>query len=125
MVDGIEIFFEFVYEFGFVRGVYFFVEIDIDFKEVYFERIVFLGKKFVEVEFVVEDRFGVLVKISGFFGKYGINIFFNESEELFELGFVVIVVIVDVSGSRILFEEFKRVFMGLKEVKELILREVE
>lgn len=84
-----------------------------------------MGKKFVEVEFVVEDRFGVLVKISGFFGKYGINIFFNESEELFELGFVVIVVIVDVSGSRILFEEFKRVFMGLKEVKELILREVE
>lgn len=116
---------ELAYELGLVKGAYFLVEIDTDLKEAHLERIALPGKKLVEVELVVEDRPGVLAKVSGLFGKHGINILFNESEELSELGLAAIVAIMDVSGSRISLEELKRALMGLEEVKELTLREVE
>lgn len=124
--DGrVEIPLEFAYELGLVRGAYFLVEIDTDLKEAHMERIALPGKKLVEVELVVEDRPGVLAKVSGLFGKNGINILFNESEELDELGLAAIVAIVDVSGSRVSLKELEKSLMELEEVKELTLREVE
>ncbi|NJF24446.1 ACT domain-containing protein [Thermococcus sp. Bubb.Bath] len=124
--DGaVEIPLEFAYELGLVKGAYFLVEVDTNLKEAHMERIALPGKKLVEVELVVEDRPGVLARVSGLFGKHGINILFNESEELSELGLAAIVAIVDVSGSRIPLEELEKALTGLEEVRELTLREVE
>lgn len=113
------------YELGLVKGAYFLVEVDTDLKEAHLERVALPGKRLVEVELVVEDRPGVLAKVSGLFGRYGVNILFNESEELGELGLAAIVAIVDVSGSSVSLEELERALLGLEEVRELKMREVD
>ncbi|WP_010477324.1 ACT domain-containing protein [Thermococcus zilligii] len=113
------------YELGLVKGAYFLVEVDTDLKEAHLERVALPGKRLVEVELVVEDRPGVLAKVSGLFGRYGINILFNESEELNELGLAAIVAIIDVSGSRVSLEELERALLELGEVRELKMREVD
>lgn len=124
--DGkVELPLEFAYELGLVKGAYFLIEIDTDLKEAHLERVALPGKKLVEVELVVEDRPGVLAKVSGLFGRHGINILFNESEELGELGLSAIVAIVDVSGSTISLKELEKELMGVKEVKELKLHEID
>ncbi|MCD6524615.1 MAG: ACT domain-containing protein [Thermococcus sp.] len=124
--DGkLELPLELAYELGLVKGAYFLVEVDTDLKEAHLERVALPGKKLVEAELVVEDRPGVLSKVSGLLGKHGINILFSESEELVELGLSAIVTIVDVSGSRISLEELEKELMKVEEVKELKLREIE
>jgi len=124
--DGkLELPLELAYELGLVKGAYFLVEVDTDLKEAHLERVALPGKKLVEAELVVEDRPGVLAKVSGLLGKHGINILFSESEELVELGLSAIVTIVDVSGSRISLEELEKELMKVEEVKELKLREIE
>ncbi|AIU70080.1 hypothetical protein TEU_06925 [Thermococcus eurythermalis] len=124
--DGkLELPLELAYELGLVKGAYFLVEVDTDLKEAHLERVALPGKKLVEVELVVEDRPGVLSKVSGLLGKHGINILFSEGEELVELGLSAIVTIVDVSGSRISLEELEKGLMKVEEVKELKLREIE
>lgn len=124
--DGkLELPLELAYELGLVKGAYFLVEVDTDLKEAHLERVALPGKKLVEVELVVEDRPGVLSKVSGLLGKHGINILFSEGEELVELGLSAIVTIVDVSGSRISLEELEKGLMKVEEVKELKLRKIE
>ncbi|AJC70810.1 hypothetical protein X802_00330 [Thermococcus guaymasensis DSM 11113] len=124
--DGkLELPLELAYELGLVKGAYFLVEVDTDLKEAHLERVALPGKKLVEAELVVEDRPGVLAKVTGLLGKHGINILFSESEELVELGLSAIVTIVDVSGSRISLEELEKELMKVEEVKELKLREIE
>ncbi|AIF68859.1 hypothetical protein PAP_02135 [Palaeococcus pacificus DY20341] len=121
----VEIPLEYAYETGLVKDAYFLVEIDTDLKEIHLERIALPGKKLVEVEFVVEDKPGVLANVSGLFGKHKVNILFNESEELNEIGLAAIVAVVDMSKSNIPLEKLEKELLSIKEVKEITLRELE
>ncbi|AMM53785.1 ACT domain-containing protein [Pyrococcus kukulkanii] len=115
----LEIPLEFAYEIGLVEGAYFLVEVDTDLKEMHVERVALPGKKLVEVEVIVEDKPGVLAKVSGTLGRLGINILFNEAEELESLGLSAIVAIVDMSESNISFDDLKKELEKIKEVKEV------
>ncbi|AHL23298.1 ACT domain-containing protein [Thermococcus nautili] len=112
---------EYAYELGLLEGAYFLVEIDTDLKEVHLERIALPGKRLAEVELVVEDRPGVLAKISGLFGRHGVNILFSESEELSAIGLAGIVAVVDVSGVESL-DDLRSELEALPEVKEVLLK---
>ncbi|MFA4640278.1 ACT domain-containing protein [Pyrococcus kukulkanii] len=115
----LEIPLEFAYEIGLVEGAYFLVEVDTDLKEMHVERVALPGKKLVEVEVIVEDKPGALAKVSGTLGRLGINILFNEAEELESLGLSAIVAIVDMSESNISFDDLKKELEKIKEVKEV------
>ncbi|WP_297438541.1 ACT domain-containing protein [Thermococcus sp.] len=124
--DGkVELPFEYAHELGLVEGGYFLVEIDPGLKEAHLERIALPGKKLLEVELVVEDRPGVLAKVSGLFGRHGANILFSESEELKELDLAAIVAVLDVSKSRIPLEELERELLNEEGVREVSLKNVE
>ncbi len=124
--DGkVELPFEYTHELGLVKGAYFLVEIDTGSKEVHLERIALPGKRLLEVELVVEDRPGVLARVSGLFGRYGINILFSESEELKELDLAAIVAVLDVSNSRIPLEGLERELLKTDGVREVTLKNVE
>ncbi|HDZ36546.1 MAG TPA: ACT domain-containing protein [Thermococcus sp.] len=118
----VEIPLEYAYEVGLVRGSYFLLEIDTDLKELHLERVALPGKKLVEVELVVEDRPGVLAKISGLFGRQGANILFSEAEELEGIGLAGIVVVIDVSGMSGTLEELRGELESLDVVREVTLR---
>ncbi|AEH24319.1 ACT domain-containing protein [Pyrococcus yayanosii] len=107
------------YEVGLVKGAYFLVEADTDIKEMHIERIALPGKELVEIELVIEDKPGVLAKVSGALGRLGVNILFNEAEELETLGLSAFVAIVDVSGSKVTPEELEKVLGSIEEVKEV------
>ncbi|NJE05211.1 ACT domain-containing protein [Thermococcus sp. M36] len=121
----VEIPLDYAYELGLVEGAYFLLEIDTNLNEVHMERIALPGKKLVEVELIVEDKPGVLAKISGLFGKYGANILFSESEELEGIELAGIVAVIDVSGMSGTLEELRGELEVLKEVKEVVLRPLE
>ncbi|AHF80747.1 ACT domain-containing protein [Thermococcus paralvinellae] len=121
----IEIPLEFAYEIGLVKDSYFLIEIDTDLKEIHIERVALPGKKLVEIELVVEDKPGVLAKISGTLGRNKANILFSEAEELEGLGLAAIVAVVDVSGMKIDLEELKRELSEIEEVKEITLKVLE
>ncbi|AFK22579.1 ACT domain-containing protein [Pyrococcus sp. ST04] len=124
--DGkIEIPLEFAYELGLIKGAYFLVEVDTDIKEMHVERVALPGKKLVEIEMVVEDKPGVLAKVSGLLGRFGINILFNEAEELESLGLSAIVAIVDVSESKISTKELEDKLKEIEEVREVKVIELE
>ncbi|ASJ05150.1 MULTISPECIES: ACT domain-containing protein [Thermococcus] len=116
---------DYAYELGMVEGAYFLLEIDTDLNEVHMERIALPGKKLVEVELVVEDRPGVLARISGLFGKHGANILFSESEELSSIGLAGIVAVIDVSGMSGTLEELREELEALDVVREVVLRPLE
>lgn len=116
---------ELAYEVGLVKGAYFLVEIDTDIKELHVERVALPGKKLVEIELVVEDKPGVLAKIAGILGKNGINILFNEAEELESLGLSAIVAVVDVSGAKISLKDLESTLKEINEVKEVKIVEIE
>nr|CRL09161.1 predicted regulator of amino acid metabolism, containing ACT domain [unidentified prokaryotic organism] len=116
---------DYAYELGVVEGAYFLLEIDTDLNEVHMERIALPGKRLAEVELVVEDRPGVLAKISGVFGKHGANILFSEAEELEGIGLAGIVAVIDVSGMKGTIEELKGELESLGVVKEVSLRSLE
>ncbi|QDA32012.1 ACT domain-containing protein [Thermococcus indicus] len=116
---------DYAYELGVVEGAYFLLEIDTDLKEVHMERVALPGKKLVEVELVVEDRPGVLARISGLFGRHGVNILFSESEELGAIGLAGIVAVVDVSGMSTTLDGLKNELASLSEVKEVHLNPLE
>ena len=121
----VEIPLEYAYEIGLVQGSYFLLEIDTDLKELHLERIALPGKKLVEVELIVEDRPGVLAKISGLFGRHGANILFSEAEELSSIGLAGIVAVIDVSGMSGTLEELKGELESLDVVREIALRPLE
>ncbi len=121
----IEIPLEFAYEIGLVKDSYFLIEIDTDLKEVHIERVALPGKKLVEIELVVEDKPGVLAKISGTLGRNKANILFSEAEELEGIGLAAIVAVVDVSEMEICLEELKKELSEVKEVKEITLKTLE
>ncbi|NJE43399.1 ACT domain-containing protein [Thermococcus sp. GR6] len=121
----VEIPLDYAYELGLVEGAYFLLEIDTDLNEVHMERIALPGKKLVEVELIVDDKPGVLAKISGLFGKHGANILFSESEELEGIELAGIVAVIDVSGMSGTLEELRGELEALKEVKEVVLRPLE
>jgi len=121
----IEIPLEFAYEIGLVEGSYFLIEIDTDLKEVHIERVALPGKKLVEIELVVEDKPGVLAKISGTLGRNKVNILFSEAEELEGIGLAAIVAVVDVSEMEIGLEELKKELSEVEEVKEITLKTLE
>jgi predicted regulator of amino acid metabolism with ACT domain len=124
--DGkVELPFEYAHELGLVEGAYFLVEIDTGLKEAHLERIALPGKKLLEVELVVEDRPGVLARVSGLFGRHGANILFSESEELKELDLAAIVAVLDVSKSRVPLEELERELLKVEGVREVSLKNVE
>jgi acetolactate synthase small subunit len=116
---------DYAHELGVIEGAYFLLEIDTELKEIHMERIALPGKKLVEVELVVEDRPGVLARISGLFGKHGANILFSESEELSSLGLAGIVAVIDVSGMSGTLEELREELEALDVVKEVALRPLE
>ncbi|ASJ13097.1 ACT domain-containing protein [Thermococcus thioreducens] len=116
---------DYAYELGIVEGAYFLLEIDTDLNEVHMERIALPGKKLVEVELIVEDRPGVLAKISGLFGKHGANILFSEAEELEGIELAGIVAVIDVSGMSGTLEELGSELEGLDVVREVTLRPLE
>lgn len=113
---------DYAYELGLVEGAYFLLEIDTDLNEVHMERIALPGKKLVEVELIVEDKPGVLAKISGLFGKHRANILFSETEELEGIELGGIVAVIDVSEMIGTIEEIRRELEALREVKEVTLR---
>ncbi|RLF88137.1 hypothetical protein DRN82_06910 [Thermococci archaeon] len=115
----LEIPLEFAYEIGLVKGAYFLVEIDTNLKEMHIERVALPGKKLVEIEVIVEDKPRILAKVSETLGRLGINILFNEVEELESLGLSAIVAIVDISQSTISLDDLKRELEKIKEVKEV------
>ncbi|NJD98323.1 ACT domain-containing protein [Thermococcus sp. LS1] len=121
----VEIPLDYAYELGLVEGAYFLLEIDTDLNEVHMERIALPGKRLVEVELIVEDKPGVLAKISGLFGKHGANILFSESEELEGIELAGIVAVIDVSGMSGTLEGLRGELEVLKEVKEVVLRPLE
>jgi len=116
---------DYAYELGMVEGAYFLLEIDTDLNEVHMERIALPGKRLVEIELVVEDRPGVLAKISGLFGRHGANILFSEAEELSSIGLAGIVAVIDVSGMSGTLEELKGELESLDVVREIALRPLE
>ncbi|RLF95209.1 hypothetical protein DRN45_01665, partial [Thermococci archaeon] len=95
-------------ELGIVEGAYLLAEIDEKDKELSFERIALPGKDLVEINAVLEDKPGVLAKIASEFGKQNINILFNESDELEYGNLAALVVIVDISKSKISLEELEK-----------------
>ena len=121
----IEIPLDYAYDLGLVEGAYFLIEIDTDLKELHAERVALPGKKLVEVELVVEDRPGVLAKISGLMGKHGANILFSESEELSAIGLAGIVAVIDVSGMNGTVEGLIGELRALPEVREATFRSLE
>lgn len=121
----IEIPLEFAYEIGLVKDSYFLIEIDTDLKEVHLERVALPGKKLVEIELVVEDKPGVLAKISGTLGRNKANILFSEAEELENIGLAAIVAVVDVSEMKISLEELKKELSKVEEVREITLKALE
>lgn len=121
----IELSIEHAYEIGLVRDAYFLVEIDTDLKEIHLERIALPGKKLVEIELVVEDKPGVLAKISGTLGRNGVNILFSESDELEGIGLGAIVAVVDTSGIKITLDELRNELESIPEVKEITLKPLE
>ncbi|WP_457752250.1 ACT domain-containing protein [Thermococcus sp.] len=116
---------DYAFEIGLVNGAYFLLEIDTDLNEVHMERIALPGKKLVEVELIVEDKPGVLAKISGLFGKHGANILFSEAEELEGIELAGIVAVIDVSGMSGTLEELRTELEGLDVVREVTLRPLE
>ncbi|NJE08536.1 ACT domain-containing protein [Thermococcus sp. M39] len=121
----IEIPLEFAYEIGLVKDSYFLIEIDTDLKEVHIERVALPGKKLVEIELVVEDKPGVLAKISGTLGRNKANILFSEAEELEGIGLAAIVAVIDVSEMKISLNELRKELSTVKEVKEVTLKALE
>ncbi|NJE04411.1 MULTISPECIES: ACT domain-containing protein [Thermococcus] len=119
--DGaVEIPMDYAYELGLLEGAYFLIEVDTDLNEIHMERIALPGKRLAEVELVVEDRPGVLAKISGLFGRHGVNILFSESEELSAIGLAGIVAVVDIGGVGNL-DDLRRELESLPEVREVYL----
>ncbi|ASI99927.1 ACT domain-containing protein [Thermococcus celer] len=116
---------DYAYELGIVEGAYFLLEMDTDLNEVHMERIALPGKKLVEAELIVEDKPGVLAKISGLFGRHGVNILFSEAEELEGIGLAGIAAVIDVSGLKGTLEELKGELEGLNVVREVTLRPLE
>ncbi|HIP89216.1 MAG TPA: ACT domain-containing protein [Thermococcus paralvinellae] len=121
----IEIPLEFAYEIGLVKDSYFLIEIDTDLKEMHLERVALPGKKLVEIELIVEDKPGVLAKISGTLGRNNVNILFSETEELENIGLAAIVAVVDVSEMKISLEELKKELSKVEEVREITLKALE
>ncbi|MCK4310758.1 MAG: ACT domain-containing protein, partial [Methanomicrobia archaeon] len=106
-------------ELGIVEGAYLLAEIDERTKEISFERIALPGKDLVEIEAVLEDKPGVLAKIASELGKRNINILFNESDELEYGNLSALVVIVDISKSKIPLEKLEKHLSTMEFVKEL------
>jgi len=79
----------------------------------------------VEIEHVVEDKPGVLAKISGTLGRNGVNILFSESDELEGIGLGAIVAVVDTSGIKITLDELRNELESIPEVKEITLKPLE
>ena len=121
----IEIPLEFAYEIGLVKDSYFLIGIDTDLKEMHLERVALPGKKLVEIELIVEDKPGVLAKISGTLGRNNVNILFSETEELENIGLAAIVAVVDVSEMKISLEELKKELSKVEEVREITLKALE
>ncbi|MCK4433603.1 MAG: ACT domain-containing protein [Methanomicrobia archaeon] len=112
-------------ELGIVEGAYLLAEIDERTKEISFERIALPGKDLVEIEAVLEDKPGVLAKIASELGKRNINILFNESDELEYGNLSALVVIVDISKSKIPLEKLEKHLSTMEFVKELEVRKID
>ena len=112
-------------ELGIVEGAYLLAEIDERTKEISFERIALPGKNLVEIEAVLEDKPGVLAKIASELGKRNINILFNESDELEYGNLSALVVIVDISKSKIPLEKLEKHLSAMEFVKELEVRKID
>jgi predicted regulator of amino acid metabolism with ACT domain len=112
-------------ELGIVEGAYLLAEIDERTKEISFERIALPGKDLVEIEAILEDKPGVLAKIASELGKRNINILFNESDELEYGNLSALVVIVDISKSKIPLEKLEKHLSAMEFVKELEVRKID
>jgi len=112
-------------ELGIVDGAYLLAEIDEKDKEISFERIAPPGKDLVEINAVLENKPEVLAKIASEFGKRNINILFNESDEIGYGDLSALVVIVDISKSKISLEELEKDIRSMGFVKELEIRKID
>jgi len=112
-------------ELGIVDGAYLLAEIDERAKEISFERVALPGKDLVEINAVLEDKPGVLAKIASEFGKRDINILFNESDEVGYGNLSALVVIVDISKSKISLEKLEKHLKSMEFVKELEIKKID
>ena len=112
-------------ELGIVEGAYLLSEVDEKDKEISFERIALPGKDLVEINVVLEDKPGTLAKIASEFGKRNINILFNEGDELGYGNLAALVVIVDISKSKISLEAVEENLKSMEFIKELEVRKID
>ena len=112
-------------ELGIVEGAYLLSEVDEKDKEISFERIALPGKDLVEINVVLEDKPGTLAKIASEFGKRNINILFNEGDELGYENLAALVVIVDISRSKIPLETVEKNLKSMEFIKELEIRKID
>jgi len=113
------------FELGIIEGAYLLAEIDEKDKEISFERIALPGKDLIEIDAVLEDKPGVLAKIASELGKRNINILFNEADEIEYEKLSALVIIADISKSKISLEELEKNMRAMKFVKELEIKKID
>ncbi|MBS3816252.1 MAG: ACT domain-containing protein [Candidatus Thermoplasmatota archaeon] len=115
---------ESAFDIGIAEGAYFLLEASPEVKELRLERIALSDKELVEIEFVVENKPGVLSNISSILADHGVNILFNESEEVSETQ-AVLVTVIDVSNMDFSLEELEDRLGEREEVKEISIKKVD
>jgi len=113
------------FELGIIEGAYLLAEIDEKDKEISFERIALPGKDLIEIDAVLEDKPGVLAKIASELGKRNMNILFNEADEIEYEKLSALVIIADISKSKISLEELEKNMRAMKFVKELEIKKID
>ena len=113
------------FELGIIEGAYFLAEIDEKDKEISFERIALPGKDLIEIDAVLENKPGVLAKIASELGKRNMNILFNEADEIEYEKLSALVIIADISKSKISLEELEKNMRAMKFVKELEIKKID
>jgi len=113
------------FELGIIEGAYLLAEIDEKDKEISFERIALPGKDLIEIDAVLENKPGVLAKIASELGKRNMNILFNEADEIEYEKLSALVIIADISKSKISLEELEKNMRAMKFVKELEIKKID
>ncbi len=109
------------HDIGLTEGAYFLVEVSPEVDEARLEKIALPGTKLCEIEFILENKPGVLSKISGEFAKHDVNIMFNESEDV-NPEEAVLVTVVDVVDMDYTYEELKNNLSEMEEVLKVNLK---
>lgn len=122
--DGkIELPLDSAYDIGVRDGAYFLIEVSPEVKEARLERVALPGANLVEMELVVENKPGVLSKLSSKLANHNVNILFSESEDV-EPEEAVLVIVVDVSEMDFSLSELEKEVCKLEELVDFNLKEI-